>query len=108
MRRLKSLERFIDNEYEWFWNQCLPILVKPTLEEELLECCYDTIDDFWNDSITFEIGAPTGKKQVHTVLYKNLIESLDDFDSKEELEEFLQNERRRILRVLAGSRAYYV
>lgn len=108
MRRLKNLERFIQNEVEDLWHQCLPILVKPTLEEELVACCYDTIEDFWNDSFTILLeDAPRGMKKEHTYVYKNLVKSLDEFDSMEELEAFLQNERHQFSRLLAGSRAYY-
>lgn len=93
---MKSLELFMQKRYQEFYDLFIPLFVAPTIEESIIASDYKSVEEFWNSSYTFTFEGPYGKEETREYYYRNLIESLDDFGSAEELARFLDNEYRTI------------
>lgn len=94
---MKSLlTNYMQKQYQNFYDEFIPLFLAPTIEDLILGNGFESIDEFMGYSFSFLIEGPMGKEEEYTYYYRDLIETLDDFDTLDELEAFLQKEYARI------------
>lgn len=95
------LTNYMKALYQNFYDEFIPLFLAPTIEDLLLTRGYEDVEDFMSDSFAFSFIGPMGKEEVRRYYYRDLIETLDVFDTLEELEAFLVKEYNEIRRRLS-------
>lgn len=102
------LDKVITEEYQRGCDALIAVVTAPTIEDKLKERGYENVDEFWNDSFSLAFhGGPDGEI-VKTIYFKEIVDSLDDFDSIQELETHLNREYDKIRHRLLNDQLTYL